>query len=240
MAACPGGLVASACPGGWPGFADCETGLLRYQAGVCGSGSTRKARSASRPSPHSSHRDPSCVSIPRTLVTSMSRCARDPPPREPSPRCARGAPGGEREPHPVKKAPVPPPFRLQLKRLEVGGGKREVLAGAEAGVAGVAPPRLPPARPLRGLAYILPFLSGRGRPPGGVRDDQGRDCRSTPRAEKWGAPPRPRSPPVYPSAPSSRGSEQSHPARVGALQAAPRAGLRPCPLTRFLTSAESP
>lgn len=79
---------------------------------------------------------PSCVSVPRTLVTSMSRCARDPPPRESSPRCARGAPGGEREPHPVKKAPVPPPSRPQLKRLEGGGGEREVLAGAKPGSRG--------------------------------------------------------------------------------------------------------
>lgn len=37
-AACPGcgcaGLIASACPGGWLGFVDCKTRILRCQAGV--------------------------------------------------------------------------------------------------------------------------------------------------------------------------------------------------------------
>lgn len=98
---------------------------------------------------------PSCVSVPRTLVTSMSRCARDPPPREPSPRCARGAPGGEREPHPVKKAPVPPPSRPQLKRLEGGGGRKGSVGRCEARVAGVAGSLLPDSRPLALSGVLL-------------------------------------------------------------------------------------
>lgn len=146
----------------------------------------RRAQRPVRPPIHQI-RTPCCVSIPRTLVTSMSRCARDPPPVSPLPG-VRGESQEGRGSHTLLRRPRSRP--LPVPNLNGSkGGEREVLAGAEAGVAGVAgvaPPRLPPARPLRGLAYILPFRSGRGRPPGAeVREVQGRGCRSTPGAEKW-------------------------------------------------------
>lgn len=129
---------------------------------------------------------------------------------------------GRGEPHPVKKVPVPPPSRPQLNRSRWGekGKCWQVLKG----VAGVAPPGLPPARPLRGLAYILPGARDAEDPRGGGAGCPGAGLQEHPGCREVGCPSQTAQPPVYPSAPSPRGSEQSHPARVGALQTAPRAG----------------
>lgn len=84
MAACPGrrcaGLVASACPGGWPGFADCETRILRCQAGVR-ERVYPKASPVSRPSPHSSDQDSLlCVGPSDTGDFDVPLCLRPPTP----------------------------------------------------------------------------------------------------------------------------------------------------------------
>lgn len=113
---------------------------------------------------------------------------------------------------------------LPVPNLTARGGEKgkcwQVLRGSRGSL---LPDSHPPA--LSGVLLTSFQELGTRKTPGvGARDVRGRGCRSTPGCREVGCPSQTAQSPVYPSAPSPRGSEQSHPARVGALQAAPRAG----------------
>lgn len=83
----------------------------------------------------------------------------------------RGEPQEGRGSHTLLRRPRSRPLPVSnLKGSKGGGGEREVLAGAEAEVAGVAPPRFPPALPLALSGVLITsfhFSQDAGDPRGG-------------------------------------------------------------------------
>lgn len=204
---------------------------------VCGSGSARKASPVSRPPPHSSNQDSLlCVGPSDTGDFDVPWCLRPPHPVSPLPGVRGESQERRGEPHPVKKAPVPPPSRPQLN--DSRGGEREVLAGVEGGRGGRSS-RTPACPPSPGSCLHPSRSSGRGRPRGGGAGCPGAGLQEHPGCREVGCPSQTAQPPVYPSAPALEGRSKVIPLASVRSRLRP-APVRPRPLTRFLTSAESP